>query len=207
MATPDDVLSFWFDPPASTEAELWAKVKRWFNGGAEIDQQIRERFGADVELALEGKLDAWADTPRGLLALVLLLDQFTRGIYRDTPRAFAGDAQAQALAARAFDEGVDREFDWEQRQFLAMPFLHAESDALQARALSVMEQLHAEAPEAKKKFCAAGVEQARKYQEVIRRFGRFPHRNGALGRESTAEELEFLKDWAAKAPPKAMQQG
>jgi uncharacterized protein (DUF924 family) len=203
MATPDEILAFWYEEPARNEEELWKKVKRWFNGGAAMDEAIRERFGHEVELALGGELDHWAETPRGLAALVLLLDQFTRGIYRDTARAFAGDRKAQALAKRAFDTGVDRELGWLEKQFLAMPFLHAEDRELQALAVATMERLHNEAPAELKKVFGAAVEQAHKYQEIIGRFGRFPHRNGFVGRESTADEVEFLKDWAAKAAPAA----
>ncbi len=201
MATPDDVLEFWFGEPIGTEEELWRKVKFWFKGGPAVDEVIRERFGTDVDLALEGKLEDWAGTPRGVLALVLLLDQFTRGIYRDSPRAFAGDERAQALAQRAFDGGMERDLAIFEKQFLAMPFLHAEDPALQARALEQAQRRLAEAPESQKRFFSDGIEQTRKYQEVIRRFGRFPHRNAVLGRESTPEEAEFLKDWAAKAAP------
>src|SRR5262245_39873087 len=103
MATPDEVLEFWFGEPIETEEDAWKKLKFWFRGGPEVDQAILERFAKDVELALEGKLDDWAQTPRGILALVLLLDQFTRSIHRDTARAFAGDERAQALAKRAVD--------------------------------------------------------------------------------------------------------
>ena len=201
MATPGDVLAFWFEEPARTDEDHRRKIKRWFNGGPAMDEVIRERFGREVELALEGKLDDWADTAAGTMALVLLLDQFTRGIYRDTARAFAGDARAQASAARAFDNGTDRELDWPEKMFLAMPFLHAENDALQSRAVATMERLQQEAPAEHKMMFAGAVEQARKYQDIIRRFGRFPHRNGFLGRESTPEEVEFLKDWATKAAP------
>jgi uncharacterized protein (DUF924 family) len=204
MATPDEVLAFWYEEPAKNEEELWKKVKRWFNGGPAMDEAIRERFGHDVELALGGELDHWAETPRGLAALVLLLDQFTRGIFRDTARAFAGDEKAQALAVRAFDTGVERELGWYEKQFLAMPFLHAEKTELQARGVATMERLQNEAPPELTKMFVAGVEQAHKYQDIVGRFGRFPHRNGFLGRESTAEELEFLKDWASKAAPAAV---
>jgi len=205
MATVDEVIAFWFEEPAQTEPELWQKVKRWYNGGSEMDETIRARFGADVDLALEGKHDDWAQTPHGLLALVLLLDQFTRGIYRDTPGAFAGDKQAQVLALRAFDAGMERDLGWYEKQFLAMPFVHAEDNALQARGVEVMERLMNEAPELPKKCLTAGAQQARKYQGIIQRFGRFPHRNGFLGRESTPEEVEFLKEWAANRAPAAVQ--
>src|SRR5262245_61765835 len=108
MASTDEVLAFWFGEPLQNEEEMWKKVKFWFKGGSAVDEAIRERFGHDVELALEGGHEDWADTPRGLLALVLLLDQFTRALYRDSTRAYSGDERAQALAQRAFDAGLER---------------------------------------------------------------------------------------------------
>jgi uncharacterized protein (DUF924 family) len=206
MVTADEVLDFWFERPAQDEAAFRKKVQRWFMGGPAGDEEIRKRFERDVELALEGKHDDWANSPRGLLALVLLLDQFTRSIYRDTARAFAGDQRAQSLTARAFDSGFDRELDWEQKQFLAIPFLHAENAALQARFLEIMARLQSEAPELHKKAYDTGLEQGRKYQDIIGRFGRFPHRNAFLGRQSTPEEEAFLVDWAAKAAPRGVRE-
>ena len=204
MATADEILAFWLGAPARDEAAARAKVQRWFAGGDALDREIRERFADDVERGLRGDLDAWERTPRELLALVLLIDQFPRSIFRDTPRAWAGDAKALALAEHAFAAGFDRDLDWEGRHFLTMPFLHAESAAAQARGVELMRRWHAECPEANRAVFAAGVEQAEKYAGVIHRFGRFPHRNAVLGRAARADEIEFLRDWDAKARPAIM---
>ena len=177
---------------------------RWYQGGPELDREIRERFSGAVEAALAGELAAWSRDIGGRVALLLLLDQFTRSIYRDTARAYAGDAEAQRLALEAFDRGLDEGIDHEWHNFLIMPLVHAESVALQERAVAEMERLHSAAPEALRHVYDMGLEQAHKYQEIIARFGRFPHRNAVLGRASTPEETEFLRDWASKAAPEAM---
>jgi uncharacterized protein (DUF924 family) len=204
MATPEDVLDFWYGEPATNEDALLAKIQRWFAGGPALDAEIEERFGADVERALEGELDDWAESPRGLLALVLVLDQFPRSIHRDSPRAFAGDARALALARRALADGSFRELDWEGRHFLLTPFLHQEDPSAQDEGLAQFIRAHDEAPELNKLAFAAGIEQANKYGDVVRRFGRFPHRNAVLGRASTPAEIAFLKDWAQAASPAIM---
>ncbi len=202
MSRSDDVLAFWFGAPGSAADEQLAKVRRWYAGGEAMDRAIRDEFEHDVEQALLGALAGWAADPHGRVALVLLLDQFTRTLYRDTPRAFAGDPAAQALAVEAFDQGIDRELALDERNFLVMPFLHAEDLGLQERAIGLMDRIVADAPLELRTVYSMGIEQSRKYRDVIARFGRFPHRNAVLGRESTPEELEFLKDWAAKQPPK-----
>jgi uncharacterized protein (DUF924 family) len=201
MSKPEDVLSFWFETPTDTPDALKGQMRRWYRGGAEMDQAIRERFLADVERALHDELEEWARTPRGRLALVLLLDQFTRSLFRDTPRAFAGDLRAQALARDGFDRGDDRALSIAERNFLMMPFVHAEDLAMQARGIAEIDRLVADAPAELRPIYAMGVEQSRKYHDVIRRFGRFPHRNQALGRPSTQEEEEFLRDWKEKQAP------
>jgi uncharacterized protein (DUF924 family) len=200
---PDEVLAFWFGEPASTSDELGRKIRRWFMGGPELDAEIRDRFTPIVERALQGELDEWTQTPRGRLALILLLDQFTRSIYRNDPRSFSGDARAQALALEAVDRGLEGGLTIEQRQFLHMPLLHAESLALQDRSIAAVDALTAEASALHQQFLGMGAEQARKYRDIIARFGRFPHRNEVLGRTSTPEEREFLVDWQQKMPPSA----
>lgn len=206
MATADDVLDFWFGAPARSEADLLAKVQRWFAGGAALDAEIERRFGPDVESALAGERDAWAGSPRGLLALVLLLDQFPRSIHRGTPRAFEGDARAMALAGTAHERGFERDLEWEQRHFLMMPYLHVESADANERVHTLLTQCLEQCPPMYRTVFAAGIEQADKYRTVLLRFGRFPHRNAALGRTSTPEEIEFLKDWNDKARPAIMGQ-
>lgn len=204
MPGAQEVHEFWFGREAAKEpAALRAKLSRWYQGGPALDDLIRKKFGADVEKALAGDLDAWAATPQGRIALIILLDQFPRSIFRDTARAFAGDAQAQRLALEALDSVLL--YSHEERQFLLMPLLHAEDPALQETAVAEMEAHVEAAPPELRELYSMGVEQAKKYRDVIARFGRFPHRNAALGRASTPEEVEFLKDWAQKQAPSGMQ--
>jgi uncharacterized protein (DUF924 family) len=198
----DEVLRFWFEQPATTSEEYGRKIRRWYMGGPALDAEIRQRFTPQVESALAGELDDWAQTTRGRLALILLLDQFTRSIYRDDPRTYAGDAKAQALSVEALDRGLDRELSIEERHFLMMPLMHAEDLALQERSVVTIAAIAADAADFQQGPIGMGVEQSRKYRDVIARFGRFPHRNALLGRDSTPEEKEFLVDWAQKMAPK-----
>src|SRR5258708_27062399 len=143
-----EVVAFWFGEPARDEATQRAKVRRWFMGGPELDRDIATRFGALHERAARGELDGWADTPRGRLALVIVLDQFSRNIHRGTARAFAQDAAAQRLAIDALDRGLDAELSLDERMFLALPLAHAEDLALQDRAVAYVDGLVPPAPSA-----------------------------------------------------------
>lgn len=201
MSEPPDVLEFWFGEPARDAAGMRAKVDRWYGGSPETDREIREKFGALVETALGGGLASWQEDPKTRLALILVLDQFTRNVFRGDPRTHAGDPRAQELSLDAYDRGWDERLTTEEGMFLMMPLLHAESLPLQERSVEEMATLAARAPEAMKGALAMGVEQSRKYRDVIARFGRFLHRNEAIGRASTADEVAFLADWKEKQPP------
>lgn len=202
MPTASDVLDYWFGEPARSEPELMEKISRWFMGGPALDREVNERFGGALDAAIAGQLDDWADAPRSRLALVILLDQLTRNRFRDDPKMYSGDTKAQQLAVRSFEDGTADKLELVEKLFLAMPLLHAEDLALQQRAGVIGAALREEAPPLYEKMLAMHHEQTQKYTEVIRRFGRFPHRNAILGRESTPEEIEFLRDWADRAPPK-----
>jgi uncharacterized protein (DUF924 family) len=178
--TPTDVLAFWFGPPPHATRDVW------FRKAPAFDAAIRERFGAAVTAALSGEFTTWDATPQGALARVILLDQFTRNLHRDTPLAFAGDTQALTIAEQAIARGFDRELDRFERWFLYLPFEHSEDAAMQQRSLALFGQLAAETGD------RAPLEWAEKHAAVIRRFGRYPHRNAILGRASTTEELAFL---------------
>lgn len=204
MSTIEDVVELWFGAPASDAAALGQKMKRWYTGGAEEDARLTARFGPDVERALSGALDGWAETPAGRIALILLLDQMTRSIFRGQARAFAGDPAAQRLAVEALDAGIEASLSFEHRQFLLMPLLHAEDTALLDRFIVEVQRHIDAAPEWARPILGAGREQGSKYRAVVGRFGRFPHRNEALGRASTPEEIEFLTGWAAQAKPAIM---
>ncbi|MBA3391352.1 MAG: DUF924 domain-containing protein [Deltaproteobacteria bacterium] len=201
MSGPREVLAFWFGEPAHDDATFRAKIRRWYMGGSTLDREISEQFGAVIDEALAGRLERWADSPRDRVALIVVLDQFTRSIYRDDPQTYAGDEAAQAVTVDALDRGLECELSIEERLFLNMPLLHAESLDHQERGVREMERLVAEAPAWAKPVLAMGVEQAHKYRGVIARFGRFPHRNQILGRASTPDEAAFLVDWKQRQPP------
>lgn len=201
LASSDEVLEFWFGSAAVNEADVMAKAKRWFAGGETMDSEVKTRFGETVEAALAGKLDDWASTPRGRLALVIVLDQLTRNAFRGQPRAYTGDTKAQRLAMDAFETGLDAALSTVEQAFLSMPLLHAEDAGLQQRSLELAQRIAASAPPLHIKGSAMHLEQAEKYLAVVTRFGRFPHRNAILGRRSTPEEQAFLVDWAERAPP------
>lgn len=173
MRDVQEVLDFWF----SEDAE-----RHWFASTPAFDQEIRKRFAERFARAASGELRSWEETPEGCVALCILLDQMPRNMFRGSPRAFATDAKALAVAARAVDLGLDRDLAPEHKQFLYLPFVHSEDVANQLRALALFE--------------AAGLRDALEFVKerlaVIRRFGRFPHRNGILGRTSTPEERKFL---------------
>jgi uncharacterized protein (DUF924 family) len=176
------VLDFWFGAGDQPRAE-------WFRKDPAFDDAVRERFGPLIEQALLGGIDVWAGTPASALARIVVLDQFTRNVFRDTPRAFAGDAQALAAARALVDAGGDQALTPLQRWFAYLPFEHAEDRAAQQASMRLFGQLSAEHPS-----MADALEWARRHQLVIERFGRFPHRNAILGRASTAEEAAFLRE-------------
>jgi uncharacterized protein (DUF924 family) len=180
------VLDFWYRPD---EEGRWRNTPReqWFRKDAAFDAAIRERFGAPIARALAGGLGEWCTLPQGALARVLVLDQFTRNAFRGTADAFAGDARALATANAALAQGFDRDLAPVERWFLYMPFEHSESLADQARAVALFETRAAQTG------LEGPLEWARKHEAIIRRFGRFPHRNDILGRVSTPEEAAFLQ--------------
>ena len=180
------VLDFWFG--GADEPEHGQPRKQWFEKSDAFDAQIRERFGALIERALAGELAHWDRTPHGALALIVLLDQFTRNAFRGTARAFAGDALALAAARALVASGGDRALSGVQRQFVYLPFEHAEDLDAQHEALRLFAGLERDEP-----VVGDLVSWAQRHLDIIARFGRFPHRNAALGRTSTAEEIDFLK--------------
>lgn len=192
MNLSDEVLTYWLEPKPGTTADAEVRRRFWFEGSAEIDREIRERFGTLVERARRGELDDWTTTPRGTLALIILIDQFCRNLYRSTPDAFSHDAKARGLARDGYARGRFSDFDTIEHMFAAMPLRHAEDvdSQKQCVALAVRDALNA--PPHLKDFMIYSVDWARKHLDVIVRFGRFPHRNAALSRSSTPAELEYL---------------
>ncbi|MHC8356281.1 DUF924 family protein [Pseudomonas sp. LB3P81] len=186
------LLEWWFGNSESPNEVAAEKGTLWFGKHDSQDLEAQTRFGDWVEQALAGGLTEWAQRPDGWLALVLLLDQLPRMIYRDTPKSFAGDLRAQALVAQGIAADFDRQLRPIQRVFIYLVFEHCENLAVQNEAVSRYIDLVAQQPESDRKLFTDYLNYAEKHQQVIARFGRFPHRNAMLGRESTAEELEFL---------------
>jgi len=185
MADFPEVLDFWFGEAGSPEYGKPRQV--WFNKSDAFDDTIRTRF-LDLHLrAADGQLKQWEAQPHSLLALIVVLDQFPRNLFRGTSRAFATDTQALAAAQLALERGFDLMLLPVQCWFVYLPFEHAEDLALQHRSLQLFESLRSD-PDS-----AGSVDYARRHFEIIARFGRFPHRNAVLGRASTLEELEFLQ--------------
>jgi uncharacterized protein (DUF924 family) len=180
-----DVLDVWFADENTV---------RWFLRDPEFDQVIGERFGATLEAAAAGKLDDWAATPRGWLALLIVLDQFSRNIYRGDARAFAQDAKVQALTLAGLERRDDETLAPLERVFAYLPLEHAEDLALQWRSVTLFRALALQATPTSRGQYENFVEYARRHCEVITRYGRFPHRNAALGRPSTPDELAYLAE-------------
>jgi len=198
--TPDpratEVLEFWFGPSWDDPSRTSERSGLWW-GGREHDGPISERFGALVEAAAADALDDWAITPEGALALVIVVDQFRRNVFRGRAEAFGDDARSLALSLRAQDEGWDRDLPPVPRVFLYMPMQHAEDIVVQDRAVQVFQALADEQPDAIKGVLQGFADYAHTHRDLIARFGRFPHRNPILGREPSAEETAYLNDGGA----------
>jgi uncharacterized protein (DUF924 family) len=172
--SPQDILDFWYAP------EMRSK---WFASTPQLDAMIRERFESLWEAAVRGELDAWRGSPEGSLALAIILDQFPLNMFRGAAKRFSSEGQAIALAKHAIAQGYDRQIEKAQLAFLYLPLMHSEDLADQDLSVEL--------------FAAAGLDNnlrfAQHHRDIVRRFGRFPHRNAILGRASSAEELAYLE--------------
>ena len=196
VATPRDVLSFWFEDAEKSPEALRRRGRVWFHSDPAFDRECAARFASTLEDAARGGLDHWAGTPHGRLALVIVLDQIPRNIHRGSPAAFMHDAEAAAHCIAAVESGQDQALSRVERIFLYMPLQHAEDPELQRRSVERLESLASGADEAWRDYIAENVRYARLHRDIIERFGRFPHRNRILGRESTEEEVRYLADGA-----------
>ncbi|WP_293267157.1 DUF924 family protein [Neptunomonas sp.] len=187
----DEVLQFWFGD-LENGFPLTNKDSLWWQGSAELDREIDLLFGAKVSAALRGELDGWKSTPRGKLALVILLDQFTRNIYRGMAEAFKGDDIARKIVLESLENGHDEALEISERIFFYMPLEHSESLEAQDLCIARLEGLLSEVSLKERHRVDSAIDFASQHRDMIIRFGRFPHRNQALGRESTAEELAYL---------------
>jgi uncharacterized protein (DUF924 family) len=180
---PGAVLEFWFSGRARP---------LWFEKDPTFDDEIRRLFGAAVEAAQAGGFAHWRDGAESTLALLILLDQMSRNIHRGSPRAFAGDALALAIATQAVAGGIDRGFDFDRRRFFYLPYEHSEDPTVQARSLQLFADLAATCAPHEKEDAEEQYIYAQRHADIIARFGRYPHRNDCLGRVCTPEELAFL---------------
>ena len=195
---PEHVLEFWFEGVADDAKAIAGRSQVWFRADPALDLLCRERFGALHERAARGEFDGWQESPRGALALVIVLDQFSRNIHRGTGAAFACDGKALACCLRARERGYDSELRAVERMFLYMPFQHTEDPERQDESVRVWKALAASVDGELAEFFEGSVGHAREHQEVVHRFGRFPHRNAALGRVPTPEEQQYLDGGAPR---------
>jgi uncharacterized protein (DUF924 family) len=189
----DSILGFWFGPDPGDPGAVKEKQPLWFTADSAVDAEIRRRFHNDWTLATRGELD-WAGEPRGALALVILLDQFSRNLERGKAAAFAHDARALAGTVAAIEAGFDRRLQPSERSFLYLPFEHAEDLSLQQRGVDLFTSLVADGGPDWRWLTEDALHWARRHLEIIERFGRFPHRNVVLGRSPTAAEERYLAE-------------
>ncbi|MEM7542437.1 MAG: DUF924 family protein [Pseudomonadota bacterium] len=194
IITSDEILAFYLGGATDDPIAMRTCVERWFSIDPELDEIVRRRYLEAIDAALTGAFDHWQVTARGALALILLLDQLPRNAYRGSGKAFAGDARARAVAHYGIECSYPDLVPIVPSVFFFMPFEHAEDVGLQQKCARGYEMIHARAPQAFKPNVAAFVQAGREHAAVVKRFGRFPHRNALLGRESTEEELAWLAE-------------
>ena len=199
------IREFWFGRLPLSADGLNRRIRFWFGGDAtELgrlrDEHMRVRFGELLEQAVSGGLANWADGPRRRLSLILLLDQFPRNMFRGSPRAFAHDAQALALTLSGMQSAADAALHTIERMFFYMPLQHAESREVQDESVAAYRRLRTEAPQQLFGPFAGAARSANNHRAIIERFGRFPHRNQLLGRESTPAEEEWLRKAGTSFP-------
>ena len=202
-----DLLLFWFGPRPYTAPQVQQHTRLWFGEPSapeltpQTDELIRERYGELTLAAEQGRLTAWESSPRRRLALILLFDQFSRNIYRGSARAYAQDLDALSLTVSGMQIGADATLDPVERLFFYMPLMHAESLEVQEESVAAFRRLREEAPADLHRIFQASLDSAVEHRDIIARFGRFPHRNRVLGRESTPEEIEWLASGGSDFDP------
>jgi len=198
IAAPEDVLAFWFADATTGPEALQQRNRLWFQGGAPFDHECTKHFAASLAAAADGGLDHWTESPRGRLALILLLDQFSRNIYRGTAAAYQQDARALAACREGIELGHDRQLAPVERTFFYLPMEHAEDRKIQSLSVQQFEALAGEAPEELREQLQANAGYARGHRDIVEQFGRFPHRNLVLERANTADEDAYLADDAPR---------
>ncbi len=188
----DEIIDFWLGPSLERPDAAFARRDWWYTGGAAVDEEIQKRFGIAIAQACKRELTAWQATPNGAFALVLLLDQFTRNIYRHTPEAYAGDPCARDVVAHAIASGLDGGLHPVARIWLYHPFHHDERIEEQDKGLALLNAMLPTAPEHWHAYIQRSIEGWTRHRDIVARFGRFPHRNHVLGRSNTEDEVAYL---------------
>lgn len=187
----EQLLDFWFDYTYETDP-LYNR-DMWWTKNEKTDKEIQLQFGALREQAIKGELNAWLDTPKGTLAYVILIDQFSRNLFRNDPQMVQNDPLALMAAKHAIAKGYDRTLSLTERVFIYMPFEHSENINDQNKSVALFEKLYEDTPDAQKGIAENFVKYAKDHRDIIQKFNRFPHRNKILNRKDTPEETEFLK--------------
>lgn len=186
------MLSFWFGALDAHGRADTQHQERWWSKSADFDREVRARFESLHHAAVGGKLQSWLDAPRSRLAYIIVLDQFSRNMYRDTARMFAADAQALAATEQGVAREHDRSLALHERVMFYMPLMHSERLDDQERCIALFSALSRESSDPGRALMLSHIGFAERHRDIVRKFGRFPHRNALLGRPSTAQELEFL---------------
>jgi len=193
MTEIDNILDFWIGPLPETSSFPMEKATLWWKPKEELDNTIRQKFEKDLLDANQGKLDHWQETARGCLALIILFDQFSRNIYRGTPKAFAQDAKARNICFLILEREFDKKLHDVEKWFIYMPLMHSEKLEDQKRSLELFRQLVDRTVPALEVPLGQAYEFAVRHHDIVAQFGKFPHRNKILNRPSTPAEVEFLK--------------
>ena len=188
----DAVLSFWFKEHALSAPQIDRRMEIWFSEDPVFDHEIEKEFSGDVEMASSGSLDHWGKSPKGRLALILMIDQFRRNIHRNTARAFSKDPLALKLCVQGAMEKMERSLSPIQKLFFFLPLQHAESRKVQAKSVEVFRHLAESVSETERETFMTVLQFAELHKDIIDQYGRFPHRNELLNRDNTPEENEYL---------------
>ena len=192
MARIEDILQYWLGDLDQDGLAAPERQKMWFQKSEATDRDIRTRFEPDYEAIVGGEREDWLETPRGTLAYVIVLDQLARNMFRETAKMYAADDLALSAVGRALERGWDEELLAQERTFLYMPLMHSESLPDQERCCTCFGRLAEEGSENARRRARGNLDYARRHRDIVAQFGRFPHRNEILGRETTAEEAQFL---------------
>jgi uncharacterized protein (DUF924 family) len=191
-ASQEEILDFWIGDPDPGFDQMDERISLWFEAGPEVDAEIASRFGSIFQEARRGRLDTWGTSAKGRLALVILLDQFSRNLHRGSEEAFSSDATALRLCLEGVELGLDTALSIVERAFFYMPLQHAENLAAQEKSVKLFETLEATCADAVRPHMHRFLVSARSHRNIIAKYGRFPHRNRVLGRECSDAENDFL---------------